>query len=156
MKENKEKDGGPLALLPAPKPKTFLVAVYGSLRQGMSNHRVMGPDPTLLGTFETQPEYTMYSVSGYFPALVEGGHTSITMEVYELDEKAFEAVNNLEGFISEGHEHNHYDRKLMWTPFGNAYGYLYNLDPGGLYPVLSGDWVKFKETDNLVNKDCEC
>jgi gamma-glutamylcyclotransferase (GGCT)/AIG2-like uncharacterized protein YtfP len=46
---------------------TIRIAVYGSLRQGLSNHGVIA-DEELLGSFETQPIYSMYSVQEYFPA----------------------------------------------------------------------------------------
>jgi gamma-glutamylcyclotransferase (GGCT)/AIG2-like uncharacterized protein YtfP len=135
--------------------ETFKVAVYGSLRKGLHNHSVLGKNAKFLGTFETPPEYSMYSIGGSFPGLKKNGTTSITMEVYEIDEDTFEQVNILEGYSEDGGEHNHYDRDIIKTPFGDAYGYIYNYGVEGLHFVASGDWAKYKEVNEFVNT-AEC
>lgn len=126
------------------------VAVYGSLRKGLGNHSVLGAGK-LLGTFESQPNFTMYSVGGWYPGLVEEGTTSVIMEVYEVNDEDFKAVNHLEGFYIEDDPSNHYNRKLMTTPFGEAYHYIYNMPTAGLKIVESGDWKKFKELSDFAN-----
>jgi gamma-glutamylcyclotransferase (GGCT)/AIG2-like uncharacterized protein YtfP len=132
---------------------TARVAVYGSLREGLHNHSVLGKNPKLLGTFETEPLYTMFSVGGSFPALVEGGTTSIIMEVYEISLDQLENVNALEGFnVNFNKEDNMYLRKILHTPYGEAFGYIWNDNTEGLHMVESGDWFKFKTMNNVVNK----
>lgn len=130
--------------------KTFKIAVYGSLRKGLGNHGVI-KDAKFLGDFESQPEYTMYSIGGSFPGLVNEGNTSVQMEVYEVGEATFEDVNNLEGFIVEDDPYNMYNRVLIDTPYGPAYSYIYNGNTTTLFVVESGDWTKYKQASNVVN-----
>jgi len=124
------------------------VAVYGTLRQGEGNHDFLA-SAEMLGTFDSDPEFTMYSVNGYYPALVQGGHTSIKMEVYEVDDNTLDAVNHLEGY-SEDSEHNHYDRITISTPFGDAYLYVYEETPD-LEVIEEGDWVEYNNLQ-LINR----
>lgn len=127
------------------------VAVYGSLREGLHNHGVI-KGSTLLGTFESEPNYTMYSVGGSFPGLVLGGTTSVVMEVYEVTPRVLQGVDGLEGYMGdEFPDTNFYNRILMDTPYGKAYSYIYNDDVESLHIVESGDWVKFKKMSKVVN-----
>ena len=77
--------------------KKYLVAVYGSLRKKQSNYEYHLSNSTYKGTFTTEPEYTMHSLS-YYPGLKLNGNTSIVMEVYEVDEKTLTNLNRLEGY----------------------------------------------------------
>lgn len=123
--------------------KKNLVAVYGTLRKGQGNHRLLR-DSTVKyrGTIQSEPLFTMYSQGG-FPALVKGGNTSITMEVYEVDDDTLKRLDQLEGYY-EGREHNHYDRIKYKTPFGSAYLYVYTEAPST--PIIKGgDWVEYMD-----------
>lgn len=122
--------------------KKFKVAVYGSLRKGLVNHRVVA-EATYLGTFETAPKYTLYSVGDAFPGLKQYGNTSVKMEVYEVNKQQLGRLDILEGY-AEGRQGNHYERFELNTPYGKAYCYEYNNFPSGLAVVDSGDWTAFK------------
>lgn len=131
------------------------IAVYGSLRKGLSNHGIIS-DEKLVGTFDSKPVYTMYSVHEYYPALMTDGLTSVKMEVYEITEEAFDKVNRLEGYISEGNRSNLYNRESIDTPYGKAFVYIYNQSIAGLHAVSSGDWKKYKKVSQLVNEGASC
>lgn len=114
--------------------KKHLVAVYGSLRQGFGNHRLLeGSD--FLGTEVTQPEWKMFNL-GAFPAVCGGGDTPLTLELYEVDDATFESLD-----ILEGHP-DFYCRRKIATSQGNAWMYTIESmrDDRHTTRVMSGDW----------------
>ena len=132
--------------------KVNLVAVYGSLRKSMSNNLIL-MSSKFIGTFHSEPEYTMYNINNMFPGVTKEGYTSIVMEVYEIDKAVEEKLNRLEGY-SENNENsdNFYDRTIINTPYGNAYLYIFNDDTTHFEKVESGDWVKEKkQTKSMVS-----
>ena len=124
------------------------VAVYGSLRKGLGNHQCYLKNETCVGTFETKPEYTMYSLGG-FPGLVKGGHTSILMEVYDVNMDKMKELDILEGYSGKDNPSNHYNRTMIDTPYGKAVTYLYNYNTAGITKVTSGDWVEFTKMQQI-------
>ena len=73
------------------------IAVYGSLRQGMYNHFLLG-DSKLLETKEIEIPYKMVSLV-YYPALVQDNKSNkIIVEIYEVDDNVYEDVEILEGY----------------------------------------------------------
>lgn len=118
-----------------------LVAVFGSLRTGFGNNRVLG-DSKSLGFFQSPPAFNMLDAGG-FPYLVkkENGD-SIKMEVFEVTrEDIARGVDRLEGHYSVGNPNNFYDKGEIETPWGVA-EYYFNHDGRGLKRVASGDWEK--------------
>ncbi len=108
-----------------------LVFVYGTLRQGESNHHFLA-GAQLLGMHETQPEYALYDLGAY-PAVIQG-HNTILGEIYLIDDDTLQALDKLEDVPIE------YRRELIDTPFGQAWIYLYQ-DITQLDTLIStGDW----------------
>ena len=122
--------------------KKYLVAVYGSLRKKQSNYEYHLSNSTYKGTFTTEPEYTMHSLS-YYPGLKLNGNTSIVMEVYEVDEETLKNLNRLEGYYP-GEKSTFYDRIEINTPWGKAFTYIYVNELSKDSIVESGDWVMYK------------
>ena len=125
--------------------KKYLVAVYGSLRRGMGNHQYYLSSSEYKGTFSTEPEYTLHSLS-YYPGLKLDGNTSIVMEVYEVNEETLKNLNRLEGY-HPGETSTFYDRIEINTPWGRAFTYIYVNKLSKESIVESGDWVKFKNKE---------
>ena len=122
--------------------KKYLVAVYGSLRKKQSNYEYHLSNSTYKGTFTTEPEYTMHSLS-YYPGLKLNGNTSIVMEVYEVDEETLKTLNRLEGYYP-GEKSTFYDRIEINTPWGKSFTYIYVNELSKDSIVESGDWVLYK------------
>lgn len=122
--------------------KKHLVSVYGSLRSGMGNNHYYLSESEYKGTFPTEPEYTLHSLSTY-PGLKLNGNTSVVMEVYEVDEETLKNLNRLEGYYP-GEKSTFYDRIEIDTPWGKAFTYIYVGELSKNSIVESGDWVKFK------------
>ena len=120
-----------------PVENTFvkMVFVYGTLKQGFSNHHVMKrANGRFVGTHNTDPWYTMIKM-GTFPGVVVGGETSIKGEVFEVD--SLVPLDRLEGYPG------FYNRRLIETDYGPAWMYILadrhkNVD---MYvKVVSGKW----------------
>ncbi|MFB9137570.1 gamma-glutamylcyclotransferase family protein [Vibrio olivae] len=108
-----------------------LVFVYGTLRQGESNHHLL-EHSELLGSHQTLPEYALYDLGAY-PAVIPG-HQTIRGEVYLIDNQTLSELDKLEDVPVE------YRREQIETPFGLAWIYLYQ-DASNLESLIdSGDW----------------
>lgn len=146
----------------APEDKTCLVAIYDTFREeGDNNGKFLKRNPTLLGTYYSEPIYNLYKIHND-AAVLEGGYTSVLIEVYEIPEKE---LLNLDG--DYGYEeamksddpkkdiYNYFTRKKVRTPYGMAYLYFYNINSNAntsdLVKIKSGDWVDF-ESSVQVNK----
>ena len=125
--------------------KKYLVGVYGSLRKSMSNYQYYLSSSEYKGTFSTEPEYTLHSLS-YYPGLKLDGNTSIVMEVYEVDEETLKNLNRLEGY-RPGETSTFYDRIKINTPWGKAFTYIYVNELSKDSIVESGDWCEFKNKE---------
>lgn len=121
---------------------TSKVAVYGSLRKGMGNNRLLG-DSKCLGVTTTDMPFAMYSLGG-FPMVTFGDRVCpIVVEVYECSSEVLQTLNYLEGYRGEG-GNNFYDRSLVATPLGEAY--IYHIEDRSTSPdslVPNGDWVNY-------------
>lgn len=121
------------------------VIVYGTLKKGFGNHRLLETSK-FLGT--TSVPGTMYSLGG-FPGvrLDRLGQTSIKCEVYEVDGATLVNLDRLEGYRGPG-LNNFYDRRnIAFSLDGDTQvqtADIYELaeDPGHYYPeVASGVWT---------------
>ena len=125
--------------------KKYLVACYGSLRRGMSNYQYYLSNSEYKGTFTTEPEYTLHSLS-YYPGLKLNGNHSVVMEVYEVDEETLNNLNRLESY-RPGEKSTFYDRIEINTPWGKAFTYIYVNELSKDSIVESGDWVAYKNEE---------
>lgn len=119
-----------------------LIAVYGSLRGGLGNHRLIA-NSTYVGTCETEAEYSLYDL-GYYPGLKKNGNTAVTIEIYEVDNAIANSVDRLEGY-SPDRESTFYDKEFIDTPFGKAGIYIYVPSVREDHLVESGDWKSYLE-----------
>lgn len=108
-----------------------LVFVYGSLKKNYPNHYLLETSDKV-SDFVTPPDYTMYSLGG-FPAIVKGGDTPITGEVYSVDDKTFARLDVLEGYP------HFYNREKINTDHGEAWIYFLE-DHYGDKVVENGIW----------------
>lgn len=112
-----------------------LVAVYGSLRAGMGNHRVLGAS-TKVGSCKVQG-WVMRSLGG-FP-YIHHGEGEIVIEVYEVNALTSARLDGLEGYPS------FYNREQIDTPFGKAWIYFIEDRSHTAPLVTSGDWVQYRQ-----------
>lgn len=92
-----------------------LVFVYGTLKQGYGNHRLL-TEAEKLGTAIVQ-DVTLYDMG--FPVAIDSDGDFVTGEVYRVDdEETMQRLDWLEGYPS------FYDRKLVDTEHGQAWMYF--------------------------------
>ncbi len=112
--------------------KNSLVFVYGTLRGGEVNHYLL-ETARYCGPHTTQPIYKMFSLGAY-PAVVGGGPDRIWGEVYQVDARTMSRLDGLEGYPVA------YKRKLIPTPWGMAWIYLYRESVQGRRRMPGGLW----------------
>lgn len=108
------------------------VFVYGTLRKGEVNHHLLD-GARFCGDHVTQPHYKMLHLGAY-PGVVSKGRTRISGEVYQVDARHMAMLDRLEGYPHA------YKRKLIPTPWGRAWIYLYRGSRGRRAVIPSGQW----------------
>lgn len=96
------------------------VFVYGTLKSGHGNHRLL-QGSKFLGR-STVDRFKMYSLGG-FPAVVPSEDGVIQGEVYEVDDFTMTRLDRLEGYP------NFYDRMIVSTEKGPAWIYYMHTPP---------------------------
>jgi gamma-glutamylcyclotransferase (GGCT)/AIG2-like uncharacterized protein YtfP len=72
--------------------------VYGTLLSGEANHGRLQA-ARRVGVRRTEPRYTLLNL-GEYPALIEGGSTSVVGELYDLEDGLLPAIDSFEGHPS--------------------------------------------------------
>ena len=114
-----------------------LVFVYGTLRRGEENHRLLVQE-TMLGEVVTAREFTMIDLGDY-PAVVQYGTYAIVGEVYKIAGDTLAKLDELEEYPE------YYQRTIISTRYGDAWMYVLSGMPDGcISPIECGDWVAHK------------
>lgn len=87
----------------------------------------------MLDFYQTAPRYTLINL-GLYPGAVVGGNTAIVGELYPLRTGLLVRLDRLENYPYE------YTRKLIPTPHGPAWIYIYRRRVPGASVITSGDW----------------
>jgi len=115
------------------------IAVYGTLREGFGNHRIIQDQDLLSKEVVTIP-FRMISLGG-FPGLVPSDTMNeITIEVYSVDDSSYRSVEILEGYPS------FYQKAIIPTSHGDAEAYVLlheRYQSSSRNVVEGGDWVEF-------------
>ena len=115
------------------------VFVYGTLLSGEPNHPVLAA-AVLVGEARTGHEFELVSL-GAFPAMVPGGGTSVTGEVYEVDSTTLGALDRL-----EGHPRFYRRSTVRLDDGGEVLAYLLTPDQvRGRPRIDSGDWRRMRK-----------
>ena len=118
-------------------PDRVIVAVYGTLRAGQHNHGALGAS-CFVRQAKTAPRYTLYDLGVGFPGMVEGGESSVVVELYDVDAATLARLDGLEGI-----DHGLYERAAIELADGShVTGYLLGAGwRGEKRPIESGDWL---------------
>jgi gamma-glutamylcyclotransferase (GGCT)/AIG2-like uncharacterized protein YtfP len=124
---------------------SVLVCCYGTLRVGHGNYRsLLKGVSKFLGTYKTEPAFTMYGKTAGFPIVQPKGSTAIEYDLFEVDDDTvLQRLHRLEGCTGIiGHERNWYDLMEISTPKGKAYMYVQDRDRSEESIIESGNWNK--------------
>lgn len=111
------------------------VFVYGTLLRGEVNHQLL-EGASYLGPHRTAPCFSLYLLGAY-PGAVRGGLTAIAGEVFSVDRAGLRRLDRLEDYPRL------YDRRLLRTPYGPAWIYLYRGSVRSRALIPGGDWRRF-------------
>jgi gamma-glutamylaminecyclotransferase len=110
------------------------IFVYGSLLRGERYHHHLA-GATWLGEAQTEAAYTLVDL-GEYPALLDGGETSVAGEVYEVDDALLAALDAFEGHPDE---YRRMPVPLLGIGRVDAYVRPRAMSPGAPI-VVSGNW----------------
>ncbi len=119
------------------------VFVYGTLRTGFGNNRLLQDGTCHLVKEDEIVGYNMYAMGG-FPGITstEIYETSVKGEVWEVGDDALVQLNRLEGFREPDSPANFYNRTTVVTESGEeCLVYIQDTPPNNSL-VESGDWVE--------------
>lgn len=113
--------------------------IYGTLMRGEVGHHLLA-DARYVGPARTHARYTLLRL-GWYPALIEGGETSVRGEVYAVDDEALPALDAYEDAPAL------YARApVALLDAGPASAYLLRAEHRGGHPTIPhGDWRRRDE-----------
>lgn len=124
-------------------PNGTYIAVYGTLRKGFGNHRVLG-DSTLVGTGKTVEKLKMTAAG--IPFVTRNEEVSnITVEVYDVSDAQLPRVDGLEGYNPNNHEGSWYKRTPIQVMIGEdeVTASIYFGDKDAATVIASGDYADY-------------
>jgi len=113
------------------------VAVYGTLKKGLSNHHLM-QQAVFLGK-DLLNNLVLYDL-GPYPGACLAPSSGIEVEVYEVNPATLADLDVLEGIDEENSIQGLYHRRQLSTQYGPAWVYLYNKSTQGHPAIRQGGW----------------
>lgn len=128
--------------------RNILVSVYGTLRRGFGNNKLL-KNSEFLGETEISG-FSMYSLGGFPGIIIDKSNTkNIKIELFKVTQEELNSLDRLEGYP------DFYDRMLVHTEYGDSYIYFLhskNRYHNELPLVESGDWKLYSEKKSKVVK----
>jgi gamma-glutamylcyclotransferase (GGCT)/AIG2-like uncharacterized protein YtfP len=119
----------------------MLIFVYGTLRRGERNHHELF-GARFVARVVTAPVYELVDLGAY-PALLEGGETAVSGELYEVEDHHVGQLDRFEEVPAM------YDRKEVMIPGSDALAYIMRRDIAGEAPRIdSGDWSRREQLES--------
>ena len=113
-----------------------LVFVYGTLKSTEGASFFLGGAKSL-GKYETVPEFSLYNLYSY-PAVKQGGNTSIKGEVYEVTDEILSKLDAYEGHPSL---YKREEIQLTTDEFDSVFMYIYQDSIYNAQLNHSGEWL---------------
>lgn len=132
---------------------TTIVAVYGTLREGLKNHTLISECKRIGHGWLTG--FRMYNL-GEFPGIIFTHDDSgrIRIEWYEISEETLEELDVFENYQPDSVATSQHTRKRVFSPYGPGWIYLYNQPLNNAPYMEAGDWERFtREKKELEEKE---
>jgi len=127
--------------------KKYLIGIYDDYREkGCSNVSFDKVHCKLIGSYSTEPIYSMYDVDGdtMFCAVETDGNNSIKLEIWEIDETTLDKIERNYNYYSAYEEYpQDYKKETVLSPFGEIIMYFTNIEQVKNNIVISGDWIEY-------------
>lgn len=121
---------------------THIVAVYGSLREGLSHHELVADCKRIgLGWLTGFRMHNLGDFPAIVPTLDESGR--IRVEWYEVSDQLLGELDSLFKFDKSALPSSEHTRKRIFTPYGKGWIYIYNQPLGNAPYMEAGDWTRF-------------
>ncbi|MDL0430447.1 gamma-glutamylcyclotransferase family protein [Marinobacter sp. TBZ242] len=114
-----------------------LVAVYGTLKSGYSNHQLL--DKACYIGSDRLTGVTLYNL-GPYPGALPKPSDGVWVEVYAVDDQLLAMLDRLEDYDPRAEKTSLYLRKKVQTRHGQAWVYLYNRPVRSGQRIHSGNW----------------
>lgn len=89
---------------------TQKIFVYGTLRKGMYNYDLYLRDENSFRSYAYIKGSLLTVENRQYPAYLQEGQDMIVGEIHEIRDETMKVIDELEGFRSEGHLQNEYDK----------------------------------------------
>jgi len=125
--------------------KRFLIGIYDDYRKdGCLNSMLNKINCKLIGSYSTEPIYTMYNIEKDDCCVIEtNGITSIKMEVWEVDEPNLDKIERSYSYYPDFEEYpQDYKKETILSPFGKIIIYFTNIKQLQENIITNGDWIE--------------
>lgn len=126
--------------------KKILIGLYDDYRKdGCLNRMLNIVNCKLIGTYSTEPIYTMYDIEDGDSCVVETeGNNSIKVEVWEVGETTLNKIERVYNYYPDFEEYQQdYKKQEVLTPFGKVLIYFTNIEQSKKDIIISGDWIEY-------------
>lgn len=138
--------------------KKFLIGLYDDYRKdGCLNKMFNQIVCKLVGTYSTEPIYTMYDVEeGESCVVATNGINSIKVEVWEVDETNLNKLERAYNYYPDFDEYpQDYKKEEVLTPFGNVSMYFTNIEQPKENIIINGDWIEYLNYKKVIGNKKE-
>ena len=126
--------------------KKILIGLYDDYRKnGCLNGILSSTSCKLIGTYSTEPNYTMYNIDkDESCVVVTNGNYSIKVEVWEVSESYIDTIEKTYSYYPQFEEYpQDYKKEEVLTPFGKVSMYFTNIEQSEKDIIISGDWIEY-------------
>lgn len=138
--------------------KKYLIGLYDDYRkEGCLNGMLDKVDCKLIGTYSTEPIYTMYNIDNDDSCVVEtGGNNSIKVEIWEIGETTLDKIERVYNYYPDFADYpQDYKKEDVTSPFGKIEMYFTNIEQPKENIVISGDWIEHLNYKKVIGNKKE-
>lgn len=133
--------------------KKVLIGLYDDYRKnGSLNGMLNIINCKLVGSYSTEPIYTMYDLEDDDICGVKlEGNNSIKVEVWEVNESNLDKIERSYNYYPDFEEYpQDYRKEKVLSPFGEIFMYFINNVKIDNKIVISGDWIEYLNYKKVI------
>ena len=139
--------------------KKFLIGWYDDYRkEGNLNCILNAGNSKLIGTYSTEPIYTMYDVDNdtVSCSVETNGNNSIKVEVWEINETTLDKIERNYNYYADFEEYpQDYKKEEILSPFGKIEMYFTNIKQSKENIIINGDWIEYLNYKRIMDNKKE-